>query len=161
MKNCTKCNAPLDDNAEFCTKCGEKQPVGQQAAPQTNFQQQPYYTAPNPYDHTAQFDAADISSNKVLAMLVYLLGTVGIIIALLAGNNSPYIAFHVREALKFVVINTLLAIIGVVLAFTIIVPILVGISVVVLFVVKIITFFQICGGKAVEPCIIRSLSFLK
>ena len=30
-----------------------------------------------------------------------------------------------------------------------------------LLVVKIICFFQICGGKAVEPYIIRNLSFLK
>ena len=60
------------------------------------------------WDHTAEFDPKDISENKVVAMLVYLLGWVGIIIALLAANTSPYAAFHVRQGLKFVVLNCLI-----------------------------------------------------
>ena len=31
----------------------------------------------------------------------------------------------------------------------------------ILFVLKIIAFFQVCGGKAKEPSIIRSLGFLR
>ena len=47
------------------------------------------------------------------------------------------------------------------LCWTIIVPIAAGIAYIVLAVVKIICFFQICSGKAKEPAIIRSFGFLK
>ena len=69
--------------------------------------------APN-WDHTREFDAKDVSENKAVAMLVYLMGFIGIIIALLAGTTSPYAAFHVRQGLKFVVLDTLIVIVGVV-----------------------------------------------
>ena len=49
--------------------------------------------APDPFDHTSEFSAKDVSDNKVMAMLMYLMGTIGIIIALLAGTNSPYVGF--------------------------------------------------------------------
>lgn len=163
MKNCIKCNTPLDDNAEFCTNCGERQSHTQQQTPpppQQQYQQQ-YYAAPDPFDHTSEFSAKDVSDNKIMAMLMYLMGTIGIIIALLAGTNSPYVGFHVRQALKFVVANVLLGIVSLILAFTIIVPIAAGIMMLVLFVVKIIAFVQICQGKSVEPYIIRSLKFMK
>ena len=115
----------------------------------------------DPYDHTAEFDAKDISDNKVISMLAYLMGAIGIVIALLAANSSPYAAFHVRQALKFTVVNILLGIAAAVLCWTFIVPIVAGIAALALLVVKIICFFQICKGKAVEPYIIRSLTFLK
>lgn len=115
----------------------------------------------DPYDHTAEFDTKDISDNKVISMLAYLMGAIGIVIALLAANSSPYAAFHVRQALKFTVVNILLGIAAAVLCWTFIVPIVAGIAALALLVVKIICFFQICKGKAVEPYIIRSLTFLK
>ena len=124
---------------------------------------QPGQPAPvfDPYDHTAEFTAKDISDNKVISMLVYLMGAIGIVIALLAANSSPYAAFHVRQALKFTVVNILLSIAAAVLCWTFIVPIAAGIAALVLLVIKIICFFQICKGKALEPYIIRSLTFLK
>ncbi len=124
---------------------------------------QPGQPAPvfDPYDHTAEFSAKDISDNKVISMLVYLMGAIGIVIALLAANNSPYAAFHVRQALKFTVVSILLGIVAAVLCWTFIVPIAAALAALALLVVKIICFFQICKGKAVEPYIIRSLTFLK
>ncbi len=147
-------------------------PVPPQSSPYANQippQNGPYGAIPlvqpapvfDPYDHTAEFTPKDISDNKVISMLVYLMGTIGIIIALLAANSSPYAAFHVRQALKFTVVTILLAIVTAVLCWTIIVPIVAGIAALALLVVKIICFFQICKGKAVEPYIIRSLTFLK
>ncbi len=155
MKICPKCGAQLEDSAAFCPTCGM-----QFTAPGVAYNAP--YTAPTmPYDHTAEFDAKDVSENKVIAMLVYLLGVVGIIIALLLGDSSPYAAFHLRQALKFVVIETLTGLIAALLCWTILVPVAAGIFLVVLWVVKIICFFQICGGKAIEPAIIRSFTFLK
>ena len=151
MKICPKCNTQLDDNAIFCSNCG-----AQFGVPQGQ-----YATVYDPYDHTAEFDAKDISDNKVISMLVYLMGWIGIVIALLGSHSSPYVSFHVRQALKFCVVEMLMALCTVILAWTFIVPIAFLIMEVVLFVIKIICFFQICSGKAKEPAIIRSLGFLK
>lgn len=126
---------------------------------QNTYQQ--YSSQAMPWDHTKEFDPQDISDNKVIAMLVYLLGVPGIIIALLGSNHSPYARFHLRQALKFLVIETLLLMVVLVLCWTLIVPIVGGLFECVLIVVKIICFFSICNGQAKEPPIIRSFGFLK
>ncbi len=133
-------------------------PMPGQGAPYQQYAQAPVF---DPYDHTAEYSPKDISDNKVIAILVYLMGTVGIIIALLASKESPYVAFHLRQGLKFLAVEVLVGIVSAVLFFTLIVPIAGGIFLVVLWVIKIICFFQICSGKAKEPAIIRSLGFLK
>lgn len=148
MKICPNCHAQLDDSAAFCSSCGTSFMTNQ--APSINI-----------YDHTAQFEASDISDNKVYAMLPYLLGTIGIIIALLASNTSEYVRFHIRQALKFTVCTVLGVICTAVLCWTFIVPIAFLILETVFLVLKIICFFQICSGKAKEPVIIRDLGFLK
>lgn len=151
MKFCPNCGTQMEDNAAFCPKCG----VQPNAAPNMT------YAPVDPYDHTAEFDPQDISDNKVYATLVYLMGTIGIIIALLAAQSSRFVAFHVRQALKIVAVNLLMGIISAVLIWTFIVPIAAGVMAVVFWVIKIICFFQVCSGKAKEPAIIRSLGFMK
>ena len=133
-------------------------PMPGQGAPYQQYAQAPVF---DPYDHTAEYSPKDISDNKVIAILVYLMGTIGIIIALLASKESPYVAFHLRQGLKFLAVEVLVGIVSAVLFFTLIVPIAGGIFLIVLWVIKIICFFQICSGKAKEPAIIRSLGFLK
>ena len=164
MKSCPNCNANMPDQATHCSVCGT--PLNQQPN-NPNFNNGGFnngyapYAPIDPYDHTAEFTQKDISDNKVYAMSVYLLGFIGIIIALLASHDSPYTAFHVRQAIKFLVVDTLLAICSIFLIWTFIVPFAAGVMEIVLFVIKIICFFQICSGKAKEPAIIRSLNFLK
>ncbi len=170
MKTCIHCNNQAEDTAVFCCHCGtpfvtEDNAQNTYTPPQQTYYQSttPPYAQPifDPYDHTAEFDAKDISENKVVSMLVYLMGAIGIIIALLASNNSPYVSFHVRQALKFTVVE-ILATVGMVLLFwTGIVIIAYAIFMCALFIIKIVCFFQICGGKAKEPAIIRGLDFLK
>ena len=149
MAFCQKCGAQIDDNAPFCPSCGAPTNA---AAP---------VAAVNPGDHTAEYDPADISANKVKAMLCYLMGTIGIIIALLASAESPYLKFHIRQAVKLSVTSMLTGIAAVVLCWTIIVPIAAIVLAAALFVIRIISFFQICSGRAVEPAIVRSLNFLR
>ncbi|HPX70765.1 MAG TPA: zinc ribbon domain-containing protein [Bacillota bacterium] len=181
MKNCPVCQAVLDDQATFCQACGTSlaaAPAPQappqtppqtppQAPPQQSYQQayqQPMYAPvpmPDPFDHTAEFEAEDISESKPFCMLVYLLSVIGIIIALLARPDSKYTAFHVRQAIKFTVVEMLLILASAVLGFTVIVPIAGGICLVIITVLKIISFFQISAGKAKEPAIICKLGFLK
>lgn len=150
MSFCPKCGAPIEDGLAFCPQCGVNLNSPQAAQPVVSV-----------YDHTAEFDPADISENKVLCMCVYLLGTIGIIIALLAGKDSAYTQFHVRQSLKLTVTTLLLTICALVLCWTIIVPIAAGICMFIVLILKIIAFFQIAQGKAVELAIIRGLGFLK
>ena len=178
-----KCGSEMNDGSASCTKCGaalnaqnNEQAKGNpnpQAGPQMNGNPQagpqmngmPYGMPQQPYmdpkDHTAEFNLKDISDNKVMAMLPYLMGTIGIIIALLACRESAYTYFHVRQALKITVCTILVTVITAVLFFTVIVPIAGGICAVILFVVKIICFFQVCSGKAKEAPIVSSFGFLK
>lgn len=182
---CPKCGSEVSDGSAFCTKCGAAlganaqqmnngMPQGgpQQAGngmPYGNSQMNngvPPYGMPqqqymDPKDHTAEFDPKDISDNKVMAMVPYLLGTVGIIIALLASRESAYTYFHVRQALKISVVTVLVAMITAVLCWTVIVPIAGAVCAVILVIVRIISFFQVCSGKAKEAAIVSSFAFLK
>ena len=153
MKFCPNCHLTYDDSANICGQCGG--PL--QMIPQ-QYQQQ---IAVDPTDHTAEFSPQDISDNKVFAMLPYILGTIGIIIALLASPSSPYTMFHVRQALKITVTEWLLLICAAVLAITFIVPIAAGICCIILYVVNIICFFRVCKGQAKEAPIVKNLGFLK
>lgn len=150
MKFCSKCGTQLEDNIAFCSACGTQ--VGAPAVVVAN----------DPFDHTSEFDAKDISDNKVIAMLPYLMGLIGVIVAaLLAKGESAYVSFHIRQALKLHIVTMLLGIVASVLAITFIVPIVAGICVLVVLVLQIIAFFQVCAGKAKEPAIIKNLKFLK
>ena len=189
MAFCERCGAQIPENGTFCAACGApvaaqaqptrtpEQPAAQPQAPEQQpqppvypqqpqppvYPQQPVYQQPvyDPADHTAEFDPEDISQNKVIAMAAYILGTVGIIIALLAAPQSKYAAFHSRQALKLDIVSTLLLIVSAVLAFTFIVPIAGAVCIAILFVVRIICFFQVCSGKAKDAAIIGKLPFLK
>ena len=171
MKFCPTCGYQAEDSAVACPSCGAPRDTVNQA---DTYQDSGYrggyqggsyhgggYYDYDPADHTSEFDAQDIAENKVIAMVPYLLSYIGIIIALLASNSSKYVAFHVRQALKLTVVEILVGIVTALLCWTIIVPIVGGVCMVILFVLHVIAFFQVCSGKAKEPAIIRSLKFLK
>ncbi len=152
MAFCPNCGAQVEDGKPFCDKCGA--PIQAQA-------QQPVYAVPiavSQSDHTAEFDPQDISDNKVFAMVSYLLGVVGIIIALLAAQKSDYAMFHVRQALKLSICSFILIIIA-------IIPFLgwlvAGVGAIIIFVLQIIMFFNVCKGKAVEVPLVGDFKFLK
>lgn len=161
---CPKCGAQINDNSVFCTRCGAK--IGEtippaQTQPTPTVIENPQVVYADPKDHTAEFSPKDISDNKVLAMLPYLMGLFGVIIALLATRESAYTYFHVRQALKIDVATTLTGIITLLLCWTVIVPFVGAVAVVALFVIRIICFFQVCKGKAKEPALVSELKFLK
>ena len=137
MKTCPHCGAAMEDNAMFCTNCGTQwSAVGA--------------GAPNGYG----------DPNQTAYYAGYLMGVVGIIIAMLASSDSPFTAFHVRQALKISILGTLTGLAALVLCWTIIVPIAAGIFETVLFVVRIICFVRICQGKAIEAPVVRGFSFM-
>ena len=175
MKYCNNCGTTLADDATFCTACGNAMggaPAGGYApAPVPGYA--PAYSAPvDPFDHTAEFDPKDISENKVVCMLIYLNGFVGMLIALLLAGTSKYVGYHLRQALKFQVISLLIPLVLGVGAIINIIPFLgwivyglvalaATVMMGIMFVLKIICFFQICKGQAKEPAIIRNLNFMK
>ena len=170
MKNCPTCNNQLEDHQAFCSNCGtsfNQQQTQYQNQYQQNQQQAPMYAPQGQYnsyntnqnDHTAEFEPKDISENKIIAMMLYLLSFLGIIIALFYKDKSAYVKFHLHIAFKFLITEALLGIAIGVLFWTFIVPILGGIAFTALWVIKIICFFQVCSGKACDPPIIRSIKF--
>lgn len=158
MSFCPKCGNPVEANAASCPNCGTVFAPAPAA---------PVYTAPvapvavDPYDHTAEFTAEDVAENRIYAKLMYLMGIFGVIIALLAAKDSPYVKFHVKQVLSATVCEILLGIAAAVLAITIIVPIAAVIAIVVLTVVEIICFFKVCANKSVEIPIVRSFGLFK
>ena len=187
MAFCQKCGSQLAEGGTFCAVCGTpvaqaaapvqqpaqpeqapeaapaQQPAAQQAPVQQPVYQQPVYQQPmqpayNPADHTAEFAADDISKNKVTAMAAYMLGIIGIVIALLA---APDASFHSRQALKLEIVNQLILLAMIVLIWTFIVPIVGAIAMLAIMVIRVILFFQVCAGKAKDAPLIGSLPFLK
>ena len=149
MKACPTCGSQLDDAVAFCPNCGTNLSGGVPAP------------VIDPYDHTADYDPQDISDNKVYCMLIYLMSAIGIIIALLATPDSPYARFHIHQCVKITVCELIVGFLTAVLCWTIIVPIVGGIAMIVLFVVQIICFVRICKGQAKEAPIVCKLGFLK
>ena len=165
MSVCQHCGADIAPGNAYCLVCGT--PVNAEAgAPQPDPAQQPpiYEQAGQPYvdptDHTAQFDPQDIAENKIFAMLPYLIGSIGLLIALLARKESSYVMFNVRQGLKLVICNAVITLATVLLCWTILVPIAGVVCSTILQVLMIIAFFQVCGGKAKEPAIISGFAFL-
>ena len=147
MKFCTKCGTQCEDAANNCSACGNPFNAPVAAAPYVD-----------PKDHTAEFDAKDISDNKVVAMLPYVMGVVGLIITILLANTSKYVQFHVRTVLKFTVVEAILGILAVIPFIGWLVG---GVGIVICHILRIIAFFQICKGQAKDPAIICNLGFLK
>lgn len=148
MAYCSNCGSEISADAKTCPSCGAI--IGASAI-----------NVVNTYDHTTDFDAQDISDNKVYAMMAYLLDFIGIIIALMVAKESPYAKFHAKEAAKLTIVSYIVVFFTAVLAWTCIVPFAGCILAGILFVLKVIAFVQVCKGKAVEPWLIRSLKFLQ
>lgn len=164
MKNCPFCNAELEDSVRFCRSCGTAQPgpdyltsVSDYIIPE-KVEPEPEIS---PYDHTAEYEATDAAQHKLYAMLVYLLGLVGVVITMLGAKGSDYAAFHVRQGLKLTVVDALILLATVLLCWTVIVPVAAVGCLAALGVVRFICSVWVCQGKAVEAPIIRSFGFLK
>lgn len=150
MKFCPNCRQTYDDTANVCAQCGTALMDIPTAAP-----------AVDTTDHTAEYSAEDISNNKIVAMVCYIFGIAGVIVAAILAKESPYVQFHIRQSLKLSICEVLLVLVAAVLAFTIIVPIAAGICALIITVLEIIAFVQVCQGKAKEPAIISKLGFMK
>lgn len=146
----------------FCSNCGAEVPEGSTTCPscQATVVANTVAVKVDAYDHTAEFEASDVESNKIYAMCAYLFSVLGLAIIFLGAKESPYAMFHAKQALKLLVSEVLVTIIMMVLCWTCIVPIAGIIVLLIIFVLYIIAIVQVMMGKAKEPWMIRSLKFL-
>lgn len=151
MKYCPTCGAQVEDDATGCPHCGT---VFSSYAETPNY---PY----DPADHTAGFSAQEIHEAKLPSALAYLLGPIGIIIALLLEPNSAVVRFHVNEAIKLTICEILLSLVTALLCWTIVVAIVGGIALTVLFVIQIICVVRVLQDKVVEAPLVNKIGFLK
>ena len=89
MAFCVKCGTELPTEASICPKCGARADDPAKAAPTVNASA----------DFTAQFDPADIETNKMMAIFCYL-GTLMIIPMLVSpAKDSAFVRFHFNQGL--------------------------------------------------------------
>ncbi|MBO4265947.1 MAG: zinc-ribbon domain-containing protein [Lachnospiraceae bacterium] len=148
MAFCSNCGKEVPEGASVCSSCGAT--LG--AAPAVKSVEQ--------FDHTSDYDAADISANKVYALSAYILSFFGVLLCNVLAKESPFAQFHAREALKLDVVAIVVYVLSVLLCWTCIVPIAGAVLEIILIVVRIISFVQVCKGEAKEPWLIRSLGAL-
>ena len=149
------------------------QPVQPQYAQPVQYTQpaQPQYQIPvqqpapvvryNAYDHSKEFTSKDLADNKLFAALMYVTSLFGVLIALVADKDSPYLKFHIRQVLKLHLTMTILSALTAVLAWTVIVPIAGAIALLILFIVNIVCFVNVLKNRSIEPAFVRDLKFLQ
>ena len=145
----------------FCSNCGKEIPEGATVCPEcgANLGGAPVKVIEE-WDHTADFDAKDISDNKVYALTAYLFPLIGVFLCHLLKKESEYALFHAREALKIEIVTMVVYLLSCVLCWTCIAPVAGAVIIVMLLIVRIICFVQVCKGQAKEPWLIRSIGAL-
>lgn len=114
MSFCTKCGAELKEDAKFCPACGaptepKAEPAAEEKQPEQNTYQQnttsdfaqKFDQFTDTEDRTAEFDKADISANKVYAILSYI-GFL-VLVPLIAVPKSKYARFHANQGLVLLI----------------------------------------------------------
>lgn len=167
MKNCPNCHNQAKDDALFCPVCGTMldvvpQPPKEyyQPEPQPIPVSMPVIVVPDRYDHTDDYTADDIRENKLPCMCAYLLDFVGVIIALLMSPTSEYAKFHICQSLRFTVLEVLLTFASAALCWTFIAPIAGVIGILVISILKLVCFIDVCKGQAKDAAILRNIKFL-
>ena len=180
MKICNKCGAELNDDVKFCSNCGDqvdataqevenKQP---EAESKTAEYQKKVETAVNDFmntkDETSEFEAEDISKNKIFAVLSYI--SILFIIPLLAAPQSKFAKFHANQGLVLFIAEVLSGVVSSVLTaiFTFIsfslgalIGALFSVVSLVLFIFAIIGIVNAAQGKAKELPLIGNFRFIK
>ncbi len=128
-----------------------------QQAPYGQQQYQQPYPKYDPNDHTADYDAEDIAENKLFAVATYLFGILGIIMALLV-KDSPFVKFHIKNALRLEIATILIVIPCIIPFLGLFVTAVLAIILVVVEIIAVVNAFQ---GKAKDVPIIGSIKFLK
>ncbi len=144
MAFCRNCGAQLDENVKFCANCGSVVDNAAGASARNT-------------DHTAEFDALDISETRFLSLFCYL-GIFFMILAAVVKPHSQFVRFHINQGLA---LTLLMIASGVVM----IVPILGWIAGVIGYIFSIICviigIINSCKGNAKELPIIGRICIFR
>ena len=117
--------------------------------------QQTYYGDPS--DHTLEFAPEEVAEYKLFAVCAYLLSFAGIIIALLVDKDSPYLRFHIKQALRLTIAEMLALIPAIIPVLGWAVMLLLLVVLLVIEIVAIVWAFQ---GKSKDLPVIKSIGWL-
>lgn len=104
MAFCKNCGNNLPEGATFCSQCGtattDTQAQAQTAQTQDTTKANGLFDMP---DSTAEFDSADIQSNKVMAILSYI--CLLVLVPVFAAKDSKYARFHATQGFNIALIE--------------------------------------------------------
>ncbi len=115
----------------------------------------------NEFDRTELFSEEDAKENRLFAVLIYLTGAFGIIIALLKDKDSPYLRFHIKEGLKAVLSEAVILMLSFLLCFTFIIPVTGAVALLIINIIKLISAFRTLNGQSMEILILRKIDIFK
>ncbi len=156
MAFCGNCGTKVDEGVKFCPGCGNAMAtVTDNQQQQTQASAGAEQTAPQTQT-TVAFDAKDIESNKIMAVLAYIL----FLIPLLAAKESPYAKFHTNQGLVLFIIGVCVSVVGSIIPFIgwfLILPL----GSLVVGVLGILGIINAATGKAKELPVIGKFKLLK
>ena len=173
MALCNKCGTNVEEGVKFCTKCGadmtapvveqatpvQEIPAVEQAAHEQNAEQKNDFSEKvaalnDTADTTAEFDAADIEKNKIMAVLAYIL----FFIPLLAAKDSKFARFHTNQGLVLFISAIIASVVAIIPVIGWIVAPILGVAVTILSIIGIINALN---GRAKELPVIGKFKVLK
>jgi len=95
MAFCSKCGAPLEEGAKFCSACGQTTEAAPAAEATQAQYQQPQYQAPAAED---TFPKEEVEAGKIVAILGYIIPIL-FFLPLVSGEKTAYGTFHANQAL--------------------------------------------------------------
>ncbi len=112
------------------------------------------------WDKTELFSEDEVKKHRLTAVLIYLLGIFGVMLALLTDKESLYLNFHIKEELKITTVTAFLTLMAIVLFWTFIIPVICTVGIIVCSVINLIAAYRTLKGKSENAVIIRNLSIL-
>ncbi len=114
----------------------------------------------DPHDFTDCFGKDDVEENRLFAAFTYLGGIAGIALNMMRDRSSPYLNFHLLQSLKLLCLEAIILICAFVLCWTVAVPVIALVLILVLSIIRLISAFTVFKGLSKEAYIVRGLAFL-
>ena len=105
---CWNCNHVYDENWGVCPNCGHTEAEKPLTPPLTPDDYSRRHVNVTGFDHTDEFKRSEAARERPYALLAYLLGLPGILIASI-GQKSAYVRFHIRQSLKYSILEMLMS----------------------------------------------------
>ncbi len=177
MPKCPICGTEVAENEKICSACGtdvtsaataEAAAAAKSAAEKNQFSVENLKNINDTKDSTAEFDAVDIESNKIMSLFAYL--GILFLIPMLACPNSKYARYHTNQGIVLFIAGAIVSVAtGILTTVLSIIPVIGtvlgvligGVCSIVLTVLTILGIINAVQGKAKELPIIGKYKILK